>query len=195
MNDYETGPLTEPTSDALKAGVAPGGLLSRSEIRILVLYLVRTVGSPLSRPLIGKVMQDQSIANYFETMDAVSELVENGNLDLTAEDGEEQLTLTERGRTALLAVVDDIPKTAREKAVRTAIRFQTLERNARENKVTIEPGKDGFTVTFTLQDGDAPLMQLAMFAGSREQAETLKNHFLEDPVRIYETVLTALMVD
>lgn len=185
----------EPVFDAMNAGVAPGGLVSRSDIKMLICYMLDVVGTPVSKAMIGDVMQDQEIANYFEVMNAISELVEMGNLTETTEGTEEMLALTEQGKSAVELLAMDIPKTVRETAVKSLVHFQTLERNARENEVKITPRDDGFDVSFTLKDHDFPMMELKIYVADRDQAELLKNNFVEDPVRIYSSLLAALMVD
>lgn len=185
----------EPVFDAMNAGVAPGGLVSRSDIKMLICYMLDVVGTPVSKAMIGDVMQDQEIANYFEVMNAISELVEMGNLTETNEGTEEMLALTEQGKSAVELLAMDIPKTVRETAVKSLVHFQTLERNARENEVKITPRDDGFDVSFTLKDHDFPMMELKIYVADRDQAELLKNNFVEDPVRIYSSLLAALMVD
>lgn len=187
--------VNEPTFDALNAGVAPGGLRSRGEIRLLILYLLKTDSEPVTRKLIGDVMQERSIANYFEAMDAISELLDNGNITIEkGDEGQDLLVLTERGRQAVSVVEEDLPKTVRETALQTALRFQTLDRNQRENDVQIEPTEDGYQVSFSMKDNDTMLMSLKMFAADRDEAEKLKRNFLEDPVRVYSDILASLLM-
>lgn len=186
----------EPVFDAMNAGVAPGGLVNRDDIKMLICYMLDVVGSPVSKRMIGDVMQEEELANYFEVMNAISELIEIGNLEETVEGDEEILTLTERGRSAVEVLAMDIPKTVRETAVKSLVHFMTLERNARENEVQITPRDDGgYDVAFTLKDHDFPMMELKIYVADRDQAETLKHNFVEDPVRIYSSILAALMVD
>lgn len=60
--------------DAFTGGVAPGGLRSKSDIRILICYMLKSVNAPLSGDDIIKVLQEKSLANYFEASDALSAL-------------------------------------------------------------------------------------------------------------------------
>jgi hypothetical protein len=38
-------------------------------------------------------------------------------------------------------------------------------------------------------------MELNMYVVSRDQAELLRNNYLEDPTHLYSSILTALMLD
>lgn len=64
--------------DAFNGGVEPGGLRSKDEIRILICYLLASVGDPLSREDIISIVRDNGLANYFETVDAISEMAKKG---------------------------------------------------------------------------------------------------------------------
>ena len=67
-------------NDAFTAGVEPGGLQSKDEIRILLCYLLTSVGVPLHKEAILQSVQANGLANYFEVTDALEALCENGNL-------------------------------------------------------------------------------------------------------------------
>ena len=181
--------------DAFNEGIEPGGLRNKNEIKLLICYLLKTIDAPITRERIGDVIQDQSIANYFETMDAVSDLLSNGSIDSDFVGEKEYLKITDIGRSACEVVEKDLPKTVREKAVKSALRFMTLEKNAKENDVRIEPTSDGYNISFSMKDNGTVLMELTMYVADRAQAEQLKNNFIEDPARVYSTILASLMVD
>ncbi len=181
--------------DAFNEGIEPGGLRNKNEIKLLICYLLKTMDTPISRDQIGNIIQDQSIANYFETMDAVSDLLMNGSITSDYIDDKELLSITDLGRGACEVVEKDLPKTVREKAVKSALKFMTLEKNERDNDVKIEPCDDGYTISFTMKDKDTVLMELSMFVGDSAQADKLKANFIEDPARVYSTILASLMVD
>ena len=180
--------------DALSEGIELGGLRNKDEIKELICYLLKTVDMKISREHVGNIMQDQGIANYFEVMDAISDLLSSGNITSDFEDEIEYLEITDLGRNAVSLVESDLPRTVKEKAVKSAIRFITLERNERENEVKIEPLDDGYTISFSLKDKGSSLMDLSMFVPDREQAERLKENFIEDPARVYSSILASLMI-
>lgn len=185
----------EPVFDAFAEGVAPGGLRSKTDIKLLILYLLEQVGKPVPVRIISDVISDQELANYFEAMDAISELLETGNLERTSLDGQDALSITEKGTGAVSYVEEDLPKSVRNRALDTVERFLRLARHAKENDVVITPEGDGFNVSFSLMTGDTRLMELNMYVVSRDQAELLKNNYLEDPTHLYSSILTALMLD
>ena len=139
-------------------------------------------------------MREKGIANYFEVMDAISELCEKGNVESSFVEGDEYLSVTEQGKEAVLLVSESIPKTVRETAVKTTLRYESLERNARENNVRIEKDGEGYNVSFSVKEEDTVFMDLKVYVPERDQAETIKRNISEDPARIYSTVMAALLV-
>ena len=185
----------EPVFDAFGEGVAPGGLRSKTDIRLLILFLLEQLDAPVPVRILSDVITDRELANYFEAMDAIIELKETGNLEMVSVDGQECVAITEKGTGAVSYVEEDLPKSVRETALATAQRFLRLDRHAKENTVEITPEGDGYNVCFSLKTGDTRLMELNMYVVSREQAELLKEHYLEDPAHLYSGILTALMLD
>lgn len=96
----------------LPGGVAPGGLRSKSDIRILICYMLKSVNAPLSGDDIIKVLQEKSLANYFEASDALSALVSLGNV--TREE-DNTYVLTKRGKSVADDLEQLIPSSVRDK--------------------------------------------------------------------------------
>ena len=182
--------------DAFDAGIEYGGLRNKSDIRLLICYLLKIVDAPVEKNLINEAMLETGVANYFEVNQAISDLLSNANIDTVIENDEECLTLIERGREIAENLGSDLPKTVREKAVSSVIRLVTMHKSARENDVLIEPLGDnkGYSVTFSIMDGEEALMKLTVYSSELFQAEKLRDKFLEDPVRLYSSVITSLTI-
>ena len=120
--------------DAFTGGVAPGGLRSKSDIRILICYMLKSVNAPLSGDDIIKVLQEKSLANYFEASDALSALVSLGNV--TREE-DNTYVLTKRGKSVADDLEQLIPSSVRDKAVAAATALLASAKMERENVATI----------------------------------------------------------
>ena len=66
----------------LSAGVPPGGLHSREEIRLLLCYLAGRLAQPLTAALAEQVFAGEGLANYFEYTAALHALLEAGQLTM-----------------------------------------------------------------------------------------------------------------
>lgn len=185
----------QPEFDAFNEGVTRGGLRSKNDVMLLICYVLKSVQRTVPAHIVTNALQEEELANYFTIMEAISDLIENGNLKKSRENGEDMLTLTEQGLRAVSVIEQDLPLSIRETAVKATVHANTLERNMRDNKVEIKEEEDGCKVTFTLNAEETELLKLTVFVTDYDHAVRLRTHFLEDPVKVYSALLTALVVD
>ncbi len=181
--------------DAFSGGVAPGGLRSKDEIKILVCYLLLQVGTPLRKDTVFEAILYDGLANYFEIGEAVHDLVRRGNVVCELVGDEELLSLTQNGRDIAHRLRRDLPRTVRERAVKAALRMLARERNERENRVEILTREDGVHVRCTVLDGGLEMMQLTLFVGDDLQAQQVREAFYDQPGLVYAASVAALTDD
>lgn len=181
--------------DAFDAGIELGGLRNRDDIRLLVCYLLKSIDAPMTRQMLNDAMQEDGLANFFEVGQAIEELLKTGNITADIIDDEEVLSVTEKGRDAAELLQTSLPRTVREKAVNSAIRLTTKAKIERENKIEVKKEDDGgYTITFTLFDRDTEMMKLSIYVVDSLQLETVKQNFINDPVKVYSSIITSLTV-
>ena len=176
--------------NAFTDGVEPGGLRNRTQIKILITYVISKLNDPIKDSMIIEALQLHGLANYFEVIQAVDELLDNGNL--TTADG--FLYLTPKGTLSLGELSKEIPKSVKETALADALNLQLLEKREGENTVEVRRAENGYYVTFRVVHKEETLMELTVYAADYEQAETIKHNFLKNPSHVYSTVITSLFV-
>ena len=181
--------------DAFDAGIELGGLRNRDDIRLLVCYLLKSVDSPMTRQMLNEAMQEDGLANYFEVGQAIEELLKTANITADIVGDDEVLTVTQKGREAAEMLQTSLPRTVRERAVNSAIRLITKARVERENKIeVVKEENGGYTITFTLFDKNTQFMKLSVYVVDSLQLEQVKQNFINDPVKVYSTIITSLTV-
>jgi hypothetical protein len=181
--------------DAFDAGIELGGLRNRDDIRLLICYLLKSVDAPMTRQMLNDAMQEDGLANFFEVGQAIEELLKTGNITADILDDEEVLIVTERGREAAELLQTSLPRTVREKAVNSAIRLTTRAKVERDNNIEVKKEDEGgYTITFTLFDRGTELMKLSIYVVDSLQLETVKQNFINDPVKVYSSIITSLTV-
>ncbi len=176
--------------DAFAEGVEPGGLRSKTQIKILITFLVSKIKDPLRDTVIIESLQLHGLANYFEVSQALDELIDNGNLSTS--DG--LVYITPKGSLSVDELSQELPKSVKETALADAVNLQLLEKRESENTVDINKTEKGYFVTFRVTHKDENLMELTVYAADFEQAEQLKHNFLKDPSHVYSTVVTSLYI-
>ena len=178
--------------DAFTEGVEPGGLRNRNEIKTLICYLVSHLDIPITKGQLNNIICEEGLANYFELNQALSEVLENGNV--RAENGDDpELYITEIGKQNTSTLEKDLPYTVRENALNAALRLQTRLRREREHKIEITRLEKGCNITMSVLDGEDELMTVTIFVADYEQALAVKEKFLSDPVPIYSNIVSQLM--
>lgn len=177
--------------DAFTAGVEPGGLRTRDEIRILLCYLLTSVNAPLSREDILQSVQGLGLANYFELTATLEELTENGNLLL--KDGCYTASLQARAIARQLDTA--LPLSVRDKVVRAALGLLAQARRERENAVEISKCPSGFQVQCHISGGKEEMMSCSLTVPDMRQAKLIKRNFQEAPERVYQMLLALLTDD
>ncbi len=174
--------------DAFTAGIEPGGLRSRNEIRILVCYLVTSVPGPLSENDLVDIIVENGLANYFEVTDAIAEMGQKGNIVLA---GENPRTYTAGESAQIISKQLDfeLPPSVREKALCAAINLLDRAKRERENTVDIVPEQHGFRVTCHVSGGEEDLMSFSLSVPDAAQAEIVRKNFQDSPETVYRMLL------
>ncbi len=175
---------------ALTAGISHDGLRSRREIKILICYIVNSFNEPLSRSDLVKIIQRESLANYFETCDALESLVNKENLNEDPDSG--TLTVTETGREIAQSLYKSLPFTVREKALAVGLQIISRRKHERQNSVELIKNGNGFLVKCSVLDGDTIMMSTALYVPTEQYANIVKERFLDDPETLYRLVLSQL---
>ena len=175
-------------AEAFTAGVKMGGLTNDTEIRILLCYLIKSVG-PVTREAMEAALLQEELVNYFEFVGALNDLVAQG----LAIEGANGYTITEKGTTVLRLSRKICP------AACGKVRFWQLSASRagctrRPDHADIEKDGDRYRVTCTIQDKNqqhgAFTLQVTM--PDAMTAEQVRDHFVACGSEIYNKVLNLL---
>ena len=176
--------------DAFIGGIEPGGLRNKNEIRILLCYLVNSIGAPLSREDVLSIMQEHGFANYFEVTDALAELTANGSL---AADGDPPVYHAVSQTKLIAGQLDKVlPLSVREKAIAAAVNLLAKARREQENKVTIQQTSKGYNVHCHISGVDLELMNISLYVPDEHQAKLVRKAFHKSPETVYQVLLALL---
>ncbi len=181
--------------DAFTEGIEPGGLRNRSEIGILICYLLDYIDKPFPKDDLIEIFQENGLANYFETVNAISELIKHDNVAYT-DDVKRCLSLTDNGKMISAQLNGTLSLTTRQKATTAASQLIQRRKVEQENPVTItrEEG-GGYQVNMKITDGIRDLMSLTVFVPDIREANAVKKNFHKNPERLYSITLAAVIGD
>lgn len=182
--------------DAFTGGIEPGGLRSKSEIRILICYLLSSVGSPLTKDDIVSIISNYGLANYFEVTDAISDMLSKELIVSSGENnGIQYISINDTGRMVAKQLDTALPPSVRDKAVKAAINLLAKAKREKENKVEINSTTAGYNVVCHISGGINDLMCFSLSVPDMRQAKTVKENFQESPETIYRVLLALVTGD
>ncbi|MFI3140958.1 MAG: DUF4364 family protein [Clostridia bacterium] len=181
-------------TNSFDLGIAPGGLREKADIKLLVCYLLKTIGKTLTRTQINDAFQENQIANYFEINAAISELIEGGQVGCEDIDGEQYLTVSLRTSIEVLEIENLLPRSIREKAVNAGLKIYNRDKIKKESEVEVVDLRQGHHVTFRIFDMGTKLFELTIYVADSSQIEIVKTNFFDNAVSIYSDLISALTV-
>ena len=182
--------------DTFDEGIAPGGLRSKNEIKILICYLYNSVSDKMSQSLVVEAIRADELANFFEIVVAFEELVKDGNqLKSDVIDNEQTFVLSENGKVIAGQLEATLAHTVKQKSYDCALRLLSERKTARENFVDIVKTDNGFEVRCRVSGGELDLFSFTLYAPAFEQAEVIKKNFLSYPQTVYKTMLGLMTKD
>lgn len=188
-------PITDMENNTFSQGVAPGGLREKTEIKLLICYILKALDRSLTRTQINEILQEYRIANYFEVNTAISELVTAGQLTSDLTDGDEEITITGRAKLDVRLLERDLPRSIREKAMKSALKILQRERIEKESIVEVIKLEHGYHVCFTVKDRDTELLKITVYVADESQIEIAKRNFYSNATEIYSGVISSLTVE
>lgn len=175
--------------DAFTGGIEPGGLRTKNDIRILICYILNSVKAPLSRTDLSRILQEKSLANYFEVNDAISSLSAHGNITV---DDDGCCLIQPTGAEIADSLDVTLPLSVRDKALEAALMLLSSAKIERENAVEIEKTPYGYNVTCHISGGEMDLMKISLYVPDLFQARMVKKNFHRNPGSIYKLLLSSI---
>lgn len=188
--------------DAFPVDDTVGGIRSTEKIKIIICYILENTKGELTRSAVQSALYDNGIANYFEISQAVDDLIKVGAVEQTGAAQDPILSASEKGIQIANDLEDELSVYIRNKAVKAANLTAVHERRMKENDVVITKINDKrYRLDITLHSGldndgtDDELMKLSVFVTDQFQAQTMKQSFINNPVKLYEKVIEGLTDD
>lgn len=175
--------------DASMANVMNGGLRSVSAINMLVCYLVSNLNGKLSIQTLLEATDETMVSNHFETSNAITKLLKSQTIKQT-DDG--MLYMDDKDVVDVELIELDLPLTVRQRSFEACQRIISKETYKRENRAIVEPCEKGYYVKLSVSDYDTDFLKLELFAPTKVQAEMIKDKFISNPVKVYETLIASI---
>lgn len=177
--------------DAFDAGIDPGGLRKRSNVRLLICYIINSINTPLRKDIVITVMQKNGIANYFEILDAFNDLYHKQNIVLVDKENDTYF-VSDSGRLIASNLSSELPLTIRERALSSVMELLMQEKSEKENIVNINKIKTGYMVDCHISGGENDLFNFQIYVPDSKQARLVKKNFQSNAELIYKIMIATI---
>ena len=186
-------------NDIFKAGVKPGSPGTQIEVKMLLCYLISSLGQPINFDQLYEVLSGQKLVNYFELTHALGKLVETGHIFQKAQKTNNQpavYTATALGARAGKEFENNLPLTVREKSLSACKLLFEQEHRLSLVEITQTPREGGgYILELTLPEDGGQLVCVRVFAPTEQDCENFRRRFLNAPLTIYKGILALLSGD
>lgn len=169
-----------------------GFIQDELDLKFLVLYIMARTAAPITfTQLLDLALCDAGV-DYFSLTEAVTHMVETGQLSLLNEHYE----ITEKGRRNGEICQSSLPFSVRMHCDENLLKVNEVLRRKQQVKSEISPHDDGTcTLHLQLHDADSTLMDISLLLVNPVQAETVAKKFQANPPALYHAVTTALLAE
>lgn len=177
-------------ANAFSDGVGMGGLHDTEDIKLLVMYVLKTANVPFSMQSVINSITKSELANVFEVSSAANSLCTDS---LAQKDENGFFTLTEKGESTVDELKNLLNPYVREEAKRCTAKEVIMARRLRENSVSITPQDGGYIVGISMNEQEREVLGLKLKVGTLQDAQTVKERFLDDPSSLYKSTVNLLL--
>ena len=171
---------------AITAGVRVGGLTDRTEIKILLCYLLAELKQPITQNQLIECVCGQELVNYFEMQSALQHLLDN---NLIKED-ENGFTIMPEGRDIAKQLENVVSATVKRYAYTMAINILQYEALKKQHKIKITPVEGGgFNLHCSIEDDNFTIFSMNISMPDEESANFAGQQFILNGQDMFKCVL------
>ena len=180
-------------NDAFTQGTTLGGLRNQNDIKILLCYILKSLGMPLSRNALTEILQTAQLVNFFEISNALSAICDAGLAVCENRDGEDYFSLSADGFSVAEKLDTELPLLVRDAAVKAAVGVVAREKMKGSVETEVQKLSKGYNVILSIKDADTIMMQTVLYAADSLQAQTIEESFLNNPEKLYLSIIDSLV--
>ena len=162
-------------NNAITAGVRVGGLTDRTEIKILLCYLLAELKQPITQNQLIECVCGQELVNYFEMQSALQHLLDNNFI----KEDENGFSIMPEGKDIARQLESVVSSTVKRYAYTMALNILQYEALKKQHKVTISPVEGGgYNLHCSIEDDDFTIFSTDILMPDEKSAEDAGQQFI-----------------
>ena len=176
---------------AITAGVRVGGLTDRTEIKILLCYLLAELKQPITQNQLIECVCGQELVNYFEMQSALQHLLDNNFI----KEDEKGFSILPEGKEIALQLEGVVSSTVKKYAYSMAVNILQYEALKKQHKVTITAvDGGGYNLHCSIEDDDFTIFSMDIVMPDEKSAEYAAEQFVLKGQDMFKCIL-GIMTD
>lgn len=161
-----------------------GFLHHKLDVKVLVLFILARIDTPLTGQEIYEVAYQDESLNYFTLTESLPELVQSGHI---TQDDNGRYAITDKGRQQGSYVEDSLAVPVVEKVSAAIEQKLTLLRRDGYITTTVTQDENGYwIVTLRYRDDKLPMMSLSLMAPSQALGEAMAKNLKKNADALYK---------
>jgi hypothetical protein len=163
------------------------------DVKLIALFIIDNFKMPVPSSFIVDTLTLEPFVNYFDLQQQLSELEDEEFVTYYIEDNAKYYSITKKGLQALEFFLVRVPKTVRERLLRTIkIKIKDL-RNALSIKAEYKKVNDiEYSITLGISEGNFDMFSLSLSVGDELMAKKMCAAFKNNPQSLYSEFLSIL---
>ena len=159
------------------------------EIKLIILFTIKSLKKNADYTLLDYVISQAANINYFELEPYIAELISKDNLMEYEADGKTYFSIKESGEETLEFFTHKIPGSIRLRLEETIKAINRKEASGNKFFVDYIPvSETEYMVKLAMEEGGVSLMNLELYAGSRERAVAICSYLKNSTADFYKGV-------
>ena len=165
-------------------------LKTTTDIKVFLLFILDNIGRTMDRDTLIEIVERNTDVISFDYDECLRQMTKTEHLYSDELDGVLYYMITEKGRMVAAELYDTLDKNFRERSLRSAIRYITIEKSgSRINAYITETECKRFKVTLEAYDKFGLIMSTSVVVNSRSEAEVIKTSYEAKPDGVYRGVM------
>lgn len=170
-------------------------LYDRKDIEVLVAYILYKVGS-ITKDELMRCTVDHDFVMYFDLICCLFDMEYKGLIICEKAGNDETCLPTAKSEYLAIELAYTIPLSIREDTIYYAKKITShsrLEKTVKTEIVKVEQGGYQLCIRFINEMGGTDLMELKIYAPTKESAEQMEKRVFDNPVGAYRNVLNSFI--
>lgn len=161
-----------------------GFLHNQTDVKILILFILSRIDTPLSGQEIYEVAYQDESLNYFTLAESLPQLEATGHI---AQNGSGRYTITEKGRKNGASLEDALAVPVVQKVLSAIEHKQMLLRREGYITTAVSQDENGYwIVTLRYRDDKLPMMTLSLMAPSEQLGQAMAKNLKKQADSLYK---------